>query len=471
MGIYSISVRAAIVATAGVIIIEGTPVGRSLVSALGPVLAATLGPTLGQTLSSNRDSDRLLLDPASPFQNTDLTASEAPLTPEIQEQGARNLIPAQPLQATEEFKYTIKKGSNLASLWQELKGAPRAVSSFIKAFTSKNSKLRAGEVVSVTRKGSEVIELRRELGAGATLVISGGADEGYVPRIEQALVHSTDRKVSGTIFSSLVDAARGIDMPYSVVDDFVDLFSNRVDFRKDLQPGDTFTVWFEESRLDDGRVLSTGSIKAASISLQGKMYAVVRDRTSDGTVRYFDEKGEMPTKSFLRYPVQFTRISSVFTHARFHPVLKISRPHNGIDFAAPVGTPVRTVGDGVVLFAGWNTSGGNMIKIAHDSRYTTEYMHLSKIAPTLKKGARVTRGSIIGALGNTGLSSGPHLHFGLFDKGSYVDPMKAKIIQSAPDMKAPKSVYALIAEMKRTHQSIALASNITATSSSSKKKA
>jgi murein DD-endopeptidase MepM/ murein hydrolase activator NlpD len=176
-------------------------------------------------------------------------------------------------------------------------------------------------------------------------------------------------------------------------------------------------------------------------------------------VRYFDEKGEMPTKAFLRYPVQFTRISSVFSHARFHPVLQISRPHNGVDFAAPIGTPVRTVGDGVVLFAGWNKSGGNMIKIAHDSRYTTEYMHLSKISSNVRKGSRVTRGSVIGALGNTGLSSGPHLHFGLFDKGKYVDPMKAKVIQSAPEIKAPKAVYALIAEMKKTHQSIAVASN------------
>jgi murein DD-endopeptidase MepM/ murein hydrolase activator NlpD len=198
------------------------------------------------------------------------------------------------------------------------------------------------------------------------------------------------------------------------------------------------------------------------------MYAVVRDVSADGTVRYFDEKGEMPTKSFLRYPVQFTRISSVFTHARFHPVLKVSRPHNGVDFAAPIGTPIRTVGDGVVVFAGYNRSGGNMIKIAHDSRYTTEYMHLSKIASGVKTGSRVTRGSVIGALGNTGLSSGPHLHFGLFDRGKYVDPMKAKIIQSAPEIKAPKAVLAMIAELKKTHQTIAVASVAT---TSTKKKA
>lgn len=445
MRIVSLSVKAVVVGLATVVVVKGTPVGQQLFA----------------SLEQDDSSNQLLFDPSSPFQSPALTSSEEVQTP------AESGQPSQSEQiAVEKFQHTIKKGSTLASLWRDIKGAPKAVRSFISAFSSKHPTLKAGEVLSVTRKGDEVVELRRELGDGATLIITGDADDGYSPRVEQAVVHSHDRKLSGTIFSTLVEAARSADMPYSVVDDFVDLFSNRVDFRKDLQSGDTFTVWFDERRLEDGRVLSTGNIKAASISLQGTMYAVVRDVAKDGTVRYFDEKGEMPTKSFLRYPVQFTRISSVFTHARFHPVLKISRPHNGVDFAAPIGTPVRTVGDGVVAFAGWNKGGGNMIRIAHDSRYTTEYMHLSKIAPGVKTGARVTRGSVIGALGNTGLSSGPHLHFGLFDKGTYVDPMKAKIIQSTPDIKAPQAVFAVIAEMKMTHKSIAVAA-----AGSTKKKA
>jgi murein DD-endopeptidase MepM/ murein hydrolase activator NlpD len=426
-------------------VVKGTPVGQQLFA----------------SLEQDDSSNQLLFDPSSPFQSPALTSSEGVQTPAEGDRAIQNNQPS-----VERFQHTIKKGSTLASLWRDIKGAPKAVRSFITAFSSKHPTLKAGEVLSVTRKGDEVVELRRELGDGATLIITGDTDEGYSPRIEQAVVHAHDRKVSGTIFSTLVEAARGSDLPYSVVDDFVDLFSNRVDFRKDLQSGDTFTVWFDERRLEDGRVLSTGTIRAASISLQGTMYAVVRDVAKDGTVRYFDEKGEMPTKSFLRYPVQFTRISSVFTHARFHPVLKISRPHNGVDFAAPLGTPVRTVGDGVVAFAGWNKGGGNMIRIAHDSRYTTEYMHLSKIAPGVKTGARVTRGSVIGALGSTGLSSGPHLHFGLFDKGTYVDPMQAKVIQSTPDIKAPQAVFSVIAEMKMTHKSIAVAA-----AGSAKKKA
>jgi murein DD-endopeptidase MepM/ murein hydrolase activator NlpD len=251
-----------------------------------------------------------------------------------------------------------------------------------------------------------------------------------------------ERSASGVISSSLVDAAQDADLPYSIVDDFVDLFGARVEFRKDLQPGDTFTVSFEERVLEDGRVVDTGTIKAASLFLSGEMYAVVRDVASDGTVRYFDEKGSMPTKSFLRYPVQFTRIGSMFSTARFHPILQISRPHNGVDFSAPIGTPVRSVGDGIVVHSGYSATTGYMVRIAHDSRYVTEYMHLSKISNDARKGARVRRGEVIGNVGNTGLSSGPHLHFGLFDRGSYVDP--------------PKAVLAAIADMRKTHKRLAL---------------
>jgi len=453
MRVYPKVVRLLVVGLTGAVIIEGTPVGQRLKS----------------RLLETGSKHELLYDKDSPFQSADLLSVEnsvlgaqsavrAPQTPE-------NTITEH---TSEEFKHTIKKGTTLASLWKELKGAPRAVESFISAFSAKLPKLRAGEVFSVKRIGDEVVEVRRELGAGATLVIEGGADKGYTPRIEQAALKTRERKVSGTIYTSLVDAARGVDLPYEVIDDFVDLFSNRVEFRKDLQSGDSFTMLFEQTTTEDGRLIDTGAIKAASLFLQGEMYAVVRDVASDGTVRYFDEKGEMPTKSFLRYPVQFTRISSMFSTARFHPILHVNRPHNGVDFSAPIGTPVRTVGDGVVTFSGYTKSTGYMVKIAHDSRYTTEYMHLQKIAPQAKQGARITRGSVIGALGNTGLSSGPHLHFGLFDKGVYVDPMKAKIIQSAPAIKAPKAVFAMIAEMRKTHRKIAVAA---ASTTGTKKKA
>lgn len=432
MKAYSVVARCCILSLAGYFIVQGTPVGRQLASLWG----------------SNDGSSQLLYGKDSPFQSEQIRAFA----------GSSDVAAPQNLEPVHEtFLHTIRRGTTISTLWKEIKGAPHAVHSFISAFSSKHPSLKAGEVVSVTRKGDEVIELRRELGAGATLVITGGSDQGYVPRIEQAKIQTRERRVSGVIYSSLVDAATSADLPYSLVDDFVDLFGSRVEFRKDLQSGDSFTVTYDEKVLENGKVVETGTIKAASLYLSGEMFAVVRDVAADGTVRYFDEKGQMPTKAFLRYPVQFTRMGSMFSTARFHPVLHITRPHNGVDFSAPIGTPVRTVGDGVVVYSGFSSSTGYMVRIAHDSRYTTEYMHLSKIDPSAKKGARVQRGSVIGNVGSTGLSTGPHLHFGLFDKGTYVDPMKAKVIQSAPEIKAPKAVLAKIADMKKTHQGIALA--------------
>lgn len=448
MRMYGVVVRTLVVGLAGALLIEGTPAGQELKGLLG----------------LRGVSNDLLYGKDSPFQNSALQNLEETNNPSAE--AATRLAAEMSAPTHETFTHTIKRGTTLSTLWRDLKGAPHALHSFISAFSNKRSSLKAGEVVSVTKKGDEILELRRDLGAGATLIVSPDSEGRYVPRVEQATISVRERKVTGTIMSSLVDAAKGVQLSYAVVDDFVDLFGSRVEFRKDLQPGDSFTVTFDERVLEDGRVLENGPIKAASLSLSGELYAVVRDVAQDGTVRYFDEKGEMPTKAFLRYPVQFTRISSVFSTARFHPVLHISRPHNGVDYSAPIGTPVRTVSDGVVVHAGYSSSTGNMIRISHDSRYTTEYMHLSKIAPSVRKGARVQRGAVIGNVGNTGLSSGPHLHFGLFDHGKYIDPMKAKVIQSAPAIKAPKAVLAMIDEMRKTHRTIAVAS-----SNNSKKKA
>jgi murein DD-endopeptidase MepM/ murein hydrolase activator NlpD len=275
--------------------------------------------------------------------------------------------------------------------------------------------------------------------------------------VDRARIVRSERRIAGVINSSLVDAARGVELPYDLVDDFVDLFSNRVEFRRDLQPGDTFSVIYDDQQTDDGERIGGATIKAASLRLSGKLYAVVRDEAPDGTVRYFDENGEMPGKFFLRYPVQYTRISSVFSNARFHPVLNVSRPHNGVDFSAPTGTPVRTVGEGLVTFSGFTKSTGYIVRIQHDSRYSTEYMHLSEIEARVKKGSKVRRGELIGAVGSTGLSTGPHLHFGMFDAGRYIDPLKAKVMLQPDEVKPPKAVLVMLEHIKKSHEVIRVA--------------
>jgi len=239
-----------------------------------------------------------------------------------------------------------------------------------------------------------------------------------------------ERVVSGEIsreHNSFASAANKSGLSYAVIDDFVDLFSNRVGFRRDLRLGDEFVVIYEDERLPDGTILRVGPIRAAAMVVRGSRYAAIRYKADNGKTYYFDEDGNSLDNVFLRYPLKFSRISSVYTHKRFHPVLKRYRPHLGVDFAAPTGTPVRSVAHGRVTFAGRKGPNGILIKIKHSDKYETAYLHLSKIERGVRRGALVKRGQVIGRVGSTGLSTGPHLDFRLKKNGKYVDPVNAKL--------------------------------------------
>jgi len=223
--------------------------------------------------------------------------------------------------------------------------------------------------------------------------------------------------------TSFAAAAKQANVPYEITDDAADLFGDRIDFRKSFRPGDRFTLIYRQQMLKGAPAGKAGPIIAAVFNVRGKDFYALRYVGSDGKARYFDETGKMLGESFLRFPLQFSKITSVFSDARFHPLLRVKRPHNGVDFAAPIGTTVRTIGDGQVVFAGYNGPNGNMVRIRHNDRLTTEYLHLSRITPGLRRGTFIGKGEVIGAVGTTGLSTGPHLHFGMYDRGKYVDPL------------------------------------------------
>ena len=147
---------------------------------------------------------------------------------------------------------------------------------------------------------------------------------------------------------------------------------------------------------------------------------------------YYNRKGEGLGRQFLRYPVSFARISSHFSTARYHPVLKRKMPHYGVDFAAPTGTPVKAAADGVVSIAGWHGGNGRFVKMRHDAQYESGYAHLSRIASGVRPGARVKQGQVIGYVGSTGLATGPHLHFAMYKGGKYVDPLQASLPRTVP---------------------------------------
>lgn len=216
-----------------------------------------------------------------------------------------------------------------------------------------------------------------------------------------------------------------------------DIYDCTIDFIG-LQKGDSFKVIYDE-QFYEGEFLGVNDVYYAEFTHDGTNYKAVRYEESKVGSKFWNEKGESLKKAFLKAPLNFTRISSRFTYARKHPVLKIVRPHTGVDYAAPSGTPVVTIGDGVVTFKGWTNGGGNTLKIRHNSTYTTSYMHLRGFAKGLAVGKRLKQGELIGYVGSTGLSTGPHLDFRVYKHGTPINPltMESPSIEPLPKSSMP----------------------------------
>ncbi|MCU0461111.1 MAG: M23 family metallopeptidase [Bacteroidales bacterium] len=228
------------------------------------------------------------------------------------------------------------------------------------------------------------------------------------------------RYSSGIIETSLWESMMAAGMPPDLPGDLSEMFAWTVDFFG-LQRGDSYKVFYEELFIDD-KSLGTGKIYGAQFTWAGKTITAI-PFIQDSTESYFDIEGNSLRKAFLKAPLRFSRISSRFSSSRLHPILRIRRPHFGVDYAAPVGTPVEAIGDGRVIFAGTENGSGRMVKIVHNSVYTTAYLHLSGFGKGVYPGAMVKQGDIIGFVGSSGLSTGPHLDFRFYKNGSPVDPL------------------------------------------------
>jgi murein DD-endopeptidase MepM/ murein hydrolase activator NlpD len=210
-----------------------------------------------------------------------------------------------------------------------------------------------------------------------------------------------------------------------------DIFAWDIDFFVDLRPGDRYEFMYEK-QYRDGNLVGNGRITAAHFYTESVGHRAYRYEVTGRGADYYGEEGNSLRKQFLKSPLRYSRISSGFSKRRLHPILKIYRPHPGIDYAAPTGTPVVSVGDGRVTYKGWKNGYGKFIVIRHNSRYTTTYGHLSRYAPRLKAGASVNQGQVIGYVGATGLATGPHLDFRMKKDGRFVDPRKVSIPAARP---------------------------------------
>ena len=241
----------------------------------------------------------------------------------------------------------------------------------------------------------------------------------------------------GVITSSLFGAVSDAGEEDQLALDLAEIFAWDVDFNTELQKGDTFRVAVDKLYLD-GRFVRYGRIASAELVRGPRIVRAMWFDSRNGA-GYYTPEGNPLRKAFLRSPLKFSRISSGFTHARFHPVLKRMRPHLGVDYAAPVGTPVRASGGGTVTLAGWSGGYGKTVKIRHPNGYETLYGHLSRIA--VKKGQRVEQADVIGAVGTTGLSTGPHLDYRMIKDGVHVNPLKLKSPPAEPILSAERAAF------------------------------
>ncbi|GAB1405194.1 Peptidase family M23 [anaerobic digester metagenome] len=256
------------------------------------------------------------------------------------------------------------------------------------------------------------------------------------------------RAATGTISSSLWNAVIQAGASPNLAIELSEVYAWSIDFYA-IQPGDKFSVLYEELVVD-GQPIGTGNIITAKFTHSGRdlyAYRFIQDEKTD----YFDEQGQSLRKAFLKAPLRYSRISSHFSNSRMHPVLRIRRPHHGVDYAAPKGTPVHSIGNGTVIDARWAGGAGRLVKIKHNATYTTAYMHLSGYGPGIKKGARVQQGQVIGYVGSSGLSTGPHLDFRFYKNGSPVDPLKVESPPALPVKKDLLDEYNAL-RIKLTHK-------------------
>lgn len=276
--------------------------------------------------------------------------------------------------------------------------------------------------------------------------------QGFQSRIEVAALTASTRLASGTIQSSLFAATDDAKIPDSIATQLAEIFSGDIDFHRALRKGDRFSVVYETLEGDD-EPLRTGRVLSAEFVNNGKTFQAMwfKDPVADGSrtadVRgkggYYTLDGQSLRRAFLASPMEFSRITSGFK-MRFHPILQTMRAHQGVDYGAPTGTPVRSVGDGVVEFAGVQNGYGNVIILKHRNNYNTVYAHLSRI--NVRKGATVSQGQTIGAVGATGWATGPHLHFEFRVNGVYRDPLTvARQSESVPVSASAKPTFARLA--------------------------
>lgn len=332
----------------------------------------------------------------------------------------------------------VKKGDNFIGILQNI-GMEYAealdIVNALKKVDFNVKGLKIGQKIEVTKKVDEsdgdllgVDKLVLEPSVGKKFIVTLDEDEKYVAELIELELKSENKLVEGVITSSLAVAMKNAGVPQSVIGNFINIFAYTVDFRLEIKNGNTFKILFDRKMSPDGRVVKNGDILYAELDLgRSNKIALYRYKSADGSVDYYNSNGLVLKRTLDRKPMEFrsARISSRYGW-RKHPILKKRILHSGVDYAAPKGSRIYASGDGVVKRAEWAGGYGKYVVIRHNSEFSTGYAHMNSYAKGIKPGVRVKQGQVIGYVGSTGRSTGPHLHFEIIKNGKKIDPLKVK---------------------------------------------
>jgi murein DD-endopeptidase MepM/ murein hydrolase activator NlpD len=331
------------------------------------------------------------------------------------------------------INYVVKKGESLGKVLAALGIDSEARSEVIKALstTKELASIKAGQKLRAhVDSGGDLLELQVPLGPTASIHVEANNESYEVRRIDRP-VETRLSMASAVIQSSLFGDGHAAGLSDRQLMELAAIFNWEIDFALGLRSGDRFSVIYEAKYLE-GKKVDTGPIVAAEFVNKGNTYRALRFEESDGTIGYYAPDGTSKKQAFIRTPIKLARVSSGFSLSRWHPVLQETRAHRGVDYAAPSGTPVKATGAGVVEFSGRQNGYGNVVMLQHGSKYTTVYGHLSRFAEGMKAGSKVKQGQVIGYVGQTGLATGPHLHYEFRVDGKHRDPLSIKLPTATP---------------------------------------
>lgn len=401
-----------------------TPVVAEVLEAESPVTADTesaqreTGPGLGQEAAPASEP------PSSAPEKVELTKNEAANDAEAEESW---------------LEINVRSGDNLTTLFHKAGLGPNEMYPLLNNLQPRNAldRLKPGERLDFLIDDGELEKLRHVLSPLKYRLILRDGD-GWVRQKHERTPETAYSFRTGTIQESLFLAGDKAGLTQKKIMELANIFGWDVDFALDIRQGDSFAVLYEELWLN-GKKIGNGDIVAAEFTNRGQTFQAVRYRDSKGNADYYTPSGDSMRKAFLRSPVGIARISSRFNPNRLHPVLKYRRPHRGVDYAAPVGTPIKTSGDGKVIFAGWKGGYGKTVIVRHGGRYTTLYAHMSRIKPGMRRGKWVKQGQTIGYIGATGNVTGAHLHYEFRVNGVHRNPLTVELPKAEP---LPKSEMA-----------------------------